>query len=230
MSVPAAGPDLRARRWLIAALGLQVAGAVTLLAVQAITDTWLPPPVSFSQYGVGDTGWIFSLMLVLMAAASGAIVRAAWLAGMVRSLGSALPWGLWILGLVVMGLVPTNEYPEPLGLNGQVHQAAAIVGLLAGPVGAFLLVGLRRPPGRGRAARRTVLGCGLLSYLFLILLVATNFGVDITGLGPDRAWAVHQSVAVCLNIVMGFALCVVIDQRSRRADPVPAPPVPESAR
>lgn len=230
MSVPSAGPDPRARRWLGAALGLQVAGAATLVAVQVITDTWLPPPISFSQYGVGGTGWIFTLMLFLMAAASGAIARAAWLAGMVRSLGAVLPWGLWILGLIVMGLVPTNEYPEPLGLNGQVHQAAAIIGLIAGPIGALLLVGVRPPTGRGRVARRTVLGCGLLSYVFLILLVATNFDIDITGLGPDRAWAVHQSVAVCLDIVLGFALCAVIEQRSTRADHVPAPSVPESAR
>jgi len=108
-----------------------------------------------------------------------------------------------------MAFVPTNEWPEPLSLTGQVHQAAAVCGLFAVPIGAVLMVepfprGARTGPGG--TARIIVVSSAAASWFFLGLLLLTNIDIDVTGLGYQRAWSLHQTIAVVLDIVMTLSL------------------------
>lgn len=206
-----------------------------MIAMQAVGGDWFPPEVSISQYGVGEDGWMLTMTLLFLAAASALLLWGAHRLAAARSWAIVLPWTAWIVALVVMAFVPTNQWPGPLTLTGQVHQAAAVLGLIAAPIGAALMVGLgprSTAVTAGNRARTTVICSALLSWLFLSLLVLTNVDIDITGLGYRRAWSVHQTVAVLLDIVMVFALIICLRARTA-ADPVRAEPsasAPTSSR
>lgn len=197
-----------------------------MIAMQAVGGDWFPPEVSISQYGAGEYGWMLTMTLLLLAGASALLLWGAHRQGAARSWQVILPWIVWTVALVVMAFVPTNEWPEPLSLRGQVHQGAAVLGLFFAPVGAVLMVGLgrrARTDTAGSRARALVIVSALLSWLFLLLLVLTNVDIDITGLGYQGAWSLHQTVAVLLDIAMTFALIVYL--RARVAvDPIGAEP------
>ena len=195
---------------------MTITGAVSVVAMQAVGGDWFPPEVSISQYGVGEYGWMLTMTLLFLAGASTLLLWAAFRQGPGRRWQVALPWTVWILALIVMAFVPTNEWPAPLSLTGQVHQAAAVCGLFAAPIGAVLMVGpLARGNATGPAARARiiVIVSAVLSWFFLGLLLLSNIDVDVTGLGYQRAWSLHQTIAVVLDIVMSFAL--IICQRAR---------------
>jgi len=210
-------------RVLDAALLAMIAGTLSIVAIQVAGDDWFPPEVSISQYGVGEYGWMLTTTLLLLAVTSALLLWGAHRLAVARSWPVILPWTVWIIALIVMAFVPTNEWPEPLTLTGQVHQAAAVCGLFAAPIGAVLMVGLgtrSAPDTVGKRARTIVIGSALLSWFFLGLLLLTNIDIDITGLGYRQAWALHQTVAVLLDIVMVFALIIglralVSDDRMR---------------
>lgn len=205
-------------RILDVALVLMIAGALSVLAMQAVSGDWFPPEVSISQYGIGEHGWMLTMALLFLAGASALLLWGAHRQGAARRWSVILPWTTWIIALVVMAFVATNEWPAPLSLTGQVHQAAAIAGLFFAPIGAVLMVGLGTRDTRdtaGRPARRIVIASAALSWFFLGLLLLTNIDIDVTGLGYRRSWSLHQTIAVLLDIVMVFAL--IISQRTRVA-------------
>lgn len=186
-----------------------ITGAMSVVAMQAVGGDWFPPEVSISQYGVGEYGWMLLMTLLLLAVASALLLWGAYRQGPGRRWQVAVPWTVWILALVVMAFVPTNEWPEPLSLTGQVHQAAAVCGLFAAPIGAVLMVepfprGARKGPGA--TARIIVISSAAASWFFLGLLLLTNIDIDVTGMGYQRAWSLHQTIAVVVDIVMTFAL------------------------
>jgi len=194
-----------------------------MIAMQAVRRDWFPADVSISQYGVGAHGWMLTMTLLFVATASTLALWAAHRQGAARTWPVILPWAVWILACVVMAFVPTNEWPEPLSLTGQVHQAAAVCGLFAAPIGAVLMVGLGSrgsSPRSGARARTVVLTTAPLSWVLLGLLVLTNIDIDVTGLGYQAAWSLHQTVAVVLDIIMIFALIICLRARAN-VDPGP---------
>jgi hypothetical protein len=204
-----------------AALVVMIVGAFCVLAMQAVSGDWFPPDVSISQYGVGRYGWMLTFTLLCLAAASALLLWGAYRLGSARQWRVVLPGTVWILALVVMAFVPTNEWPAPLSLTGQIHQAAAVLGLFVAPIGAMLMVGVgarHHGPTDGKTGRRAgavAVGSALLGWFFLVLLLLTNIDIDVTGLGYQRAWSLHQTIAVVLDIIMVFAL--IISMRARAA-------------
>ncbi len=200
------------------ALLVMTAGAISLIAMQAVRGDWFPPEVSISQYGVGDNGWMLTMTLLFMALASGLL-----LVGSHRQAGNPnwavlLPWSIWTLALVVMAFVPTNEWPAPLTLTGEIHQGAAILGLFFAPIGAVAMAGISRrdtPGSLAARARAVAIACAGLSWFCLGLLLLTNIDIDITGLGYKDAWSLHQTLAVVLDILMVFALIICLRARAQ---------------
>jgi len=205
-------------RLLNLSLFVMIGGAISVLVMQAVSQDWFPPEVSISQYGVGDYGWMLTVTLLFLAVASALLLWGADRQASTRQWSVVLPWGIWIIALTVMAFVPTNEWPEPLSLSGQIHQGAAIFGLFFAPMGAVFMVGVGRRDAQGSLAARAraaVIACACLSWLFLGLLLLTNIDIDITGMGYKDAWSLHQTVAVVLDIVMVFALIVCLRARER---------------
>ncbi len=195
------------------------AGTSSLLAMQAVRGDWFPPEVSISQYGVGETGWMLTMTLLLMALASALLLVGHYRQAGAPTLSVLLPWTIWTLALVVMAFVPTNEWPGPLSLTGQIHQGAAIFGLFFAPIGAVAMAGIARrdsPKSTAARARVVAIACAGLSWFFLTLLVLTNIDIDVTGLGYQDAWSLHQTVAVVLDIIVVFALIICLRARERR--------------
>lgn len=218
-------------RILDSALIVMIVGAISVLAMQAVGGDWFPPEVSISQYGVGRYGWMLTMTLVFLSVASALLLWGARRLGAVRTWPAALPWIIWTIALLVMAFVPTNEWPAPLSLKGEIHQAAAVLGLFFAPIGAVVMVLTGAPSGGrtpGATARLVVIGAALLSWVFLVLLVLTNVDIDPTGLGNQRAWSLHQTVAVVLDIVMTFAL--INHLRARAAADGSAPRTTETER
>ncbi len=209
-----------------------ILGALCVLAMQAVSGDWFPPDVSISQYGVGTYGWTLTVTLLFLAAGSALLLWGAYRLSAARQWRVVLPWTVWILALVVMAFVPTNEWPAPLSLTGQIHQAAAVLGLFVAPIAAMLMVGVRAGPNghtvgtAGRRAATVAVGSGLLGWFFLVLLLLTNIDMDVTGLGYQRAWSLHQTIAVVLDIIMVFALIISLRAQAAtaraRAQPSPA--------
>lgn len=193
-----------------------IGGAISVVAMQAVSGDWFPPEVSISQYGVGDLGWMLTMTLLLLAGASALLLWGADRLAPNRPWPVILTWSVWIIALTIMAFVPTNEFPDPLTLTGKVHQGAAIFGLFIAPISAVLMVGIhpRDVPNTVAArARSAAVACGGLSWFFLGLLLLTNIDIDITGLGYKHAWSLHQTVAVVLDIVMVFALIICLRAR-----------------
>lgn len=207
------GPHrLPAARVLDAALLVMIAGTLSIVALQMVSRDWFPPEVSISQYGVGEYGWLLTATLLCFAGASALLLWGAQRQAPRLGWTVIAPWTVWIAALVVMAFIPTNEWPGPLTLTGQIHQAAAICGLFFAPIGAVLMVrpAIHSETRTGRRARAVVVSSALLSWFFLGLLLLTNIDIDITGLGYRRAWSLHQTIAVLLDIVMVFALIVCL--------------------
>lgn len=222
-------------RVLDAGLLAMTAGAISVLAMQAVSGDWFPPDVSISQYGVGNNGWMLTVTLLFPAVASALLLWGAERQAPVRQWSVILPWTVWILALVVMAFVPTNEWPAPLTMTGKVHQAAAICGLFFAPIGAVLMVGIRgraEPSIVAARARAVAIACAGLSWFFLGLLLLTNIDVDVTGLGYKRAWSLHQTLAVVVDIGMVFALIICFRARvgAERLQLLPSAAGPTASR
>jgi len=200
------------------ALVVMTAGTISLLAMQAVRDDWFPPEVSISQYGVGDHGWMLTMTLLVMALASALLLVGSHRQAAAARWAVLVPWTIWTLALVVMAFIPTNEWPGALSLTGEIHQAAAVFGLFFAPIGAVAMAGItRRDRPKSTAARGRVVAitCAGLSWFFLGLLLLTNVDIDVTGLGYQRAWSLHQTLAVVLDLVMVFALIICLRARER---------------
>lgn len=221
---------------------MMIISTTSLIAMQAVAGDWFPPEVSISQYGVGAYGWTLTSTLLFFACAAGLILWSAHRLGAATGWLGILPWSLWILSLTVMAFVPTNEWPAPLSLGGQIHQAAAVCGLFSAPIGAVLMArGGQSGPrltsgGRRPRAQTLVVVSALSSWFFLALLLLTNIDIDVTGLGYRRAWSLHQTLAVVADIVMTFALIICLRVQADhdapvapgRSAPPSAPPPPSS--
>lgn len=187
-----------------AALGIVLCGAIQLVA-----SDLFPPDVSVSQYGIGPHGWVFTLWTVVVAISIPALLVAR--PGFRRA---ALPWVVvGGLGLVVMGLVRTDAGGLQQSGHAKVHMIAAIVGLVAIPIG--MAVGLRT----ARACwRRSAWLLVVLSAVALVMVLASAAGAATFGLDAPHSWALWQSVAVTVDMAL-----LVVFAASSPAEPIDCP-------
>lgn len=171
-------------------------GWVLLVLMQWVSGDWLPPDISFSQYGVGPHGWLFSLYLLALSIGPLLMDRA-------RPTGRLTTILLIIgfLGCLVMALVSTDPGGLQQTPRAKVHMIGSIFGLSLGPIGSALSL-LR---GR-RVPRWLPLGLVGLSALSLILLIISAAGVNTLGVGATRSWAYCQTVAAIADMLMLLVL------------------------
>lgn len=184
-----------------------LASCLLLIAVQIVSRDWLPPAISFSQYGVGPHGWIFALYLLSFALAPVCLDRAL---PTTRTITVMLLVGL--AGCAVMAIVSTDPGGLQQSLRAKVHMVGSVVGLSLTPLGmAGSMWIVRRVP---RPITLVVVGFSALS---LILLVVSAFGVDTLGVGSATSWAVWQTCAALADVVLLVLMTV-----SGRPRPTPA--------
>lgn len=165
------------------------------VVMQAVAGDWLPPEISFSQYGVGPHGWIFSLFLITFGLAPLLLERAVPAHRAVRVL---LLVGM--AGCLVMALVRTDAGGLQHSLQAKIHMGGAVLGLSGSPLGCAGLLWQFRRTWRPVTAVLVV-----VSTSAILLLLVTATGVDTLGLGTETSWAVWQTVATLADMVLAIA-------------------------
>ncbi|MGI8591520.1 MAG: DUF998 domain-containing protein [Nakamurella sp.] len=194
--------DKSVQNWWLAGLALVVASWVLLVLAQAVTGDWLPPEISFSQYGVGTNGWIFSLYLICQSVGPMCLDRAVPTGRVTRVLLVA-----GTLGSLVMAVVRTDPGGLQHSASAKVHMVASVVGLVGVPIGTTVAA-LRS----GRTPRFLPWTFVMISAASLVLLVISATGVDTLGVGATTSWAYWQTCAVLADTV----LTVLMLQTTRR--------------
>ncbi len=178
-------------------LGLSIVFGVL---AQAAKHDWLPPKISFSQYGVGPAGFLFSLWVLSVVAAPLCFLR-------YRPAGRLAAVLLWTAaaGALVMAAVRTDPSGLQQSWNSRVHTTGSVVLLACLPFGICA--------GLAKARRRWLVLAWLLliaAAVSLTLLLFAAAGYDSAGLGPQESWAFWQTVAILAEtgMVMVYAVGV----------------------
>ncbi|MBM9475198.1 DUF998 domain-containing protein [Nakamurella flavida] len=193
------------------------------IGVQAGAGDPLIPDISYSQYGLGPRGWMFSLWAVLL----GIGPLLLWRARPVPGRAPILCLAVGTVGTLVMAVVRTDAGGLQQSLQAQVHAAGAIAAMVALPTG--IVLALRFAPTR---VARTAAGLGLASLAGLLLIGAAAAGVDILGIGQQDAWAFWQGFTVLVDMLLLGLYAVAVGSlpvrpaAGRPDAPPPAPRVP----
>ncbi len=201
---------------LVLAWVLTATAMVVFVVMQATKGDWFPPAVSVSQYGVGPSGWTFSVFLLTMAAAAicwASIGRPTrWVDSLV-TIGSA--------GCVVDAFVRTDPGGLQRSWHAKVHLIGSIPILVAIPM-AFCLLVVRHG---ALVMRCLVIVLTVITGIGLVLLVLAAFGLDTTGAGPEQSWAWWQAVAVVADLSLLAATACVLTAGAVRGRLTLAPTV-----
>ncbi len=191
-----------------------VSAVALCLALQQINHDYFPPKISISQYGIGPNGWMFTAWSVVTVIASLAVYRANPL--------RRQPDGYFLVvgsvGLVIMGIVRTDLGGLQQSWHAKVHMIASIVALVALPLGMALGLNWARTWWR-----RTGWSLVVVSNAALIMVLVSAAGVATPGWDAQHSWALWQSVAVTLDMVLlvVFAMATFAPARERPGRPCP---------
>src|SRR5579863_8584026 len=150
--------------WL--AIALTIATILLLTALHLLSSEFAPSWRMISEYAFGHYGWMLSLMFICMGTSPWALAVAVWPDVPTRA-GQV---GVWFLAVSGFGGVMASwlDVTHETG-----HAIAGLLGVLGFPIGALLVsVSLGRNE-RWRGTRRSMLWFANLSWVSVVLLVAT---------------------------------------------------------
>ncbi|WP_029135911.1 DUF998 domain-containing protein [Nakamurella lactea] len=176
--------------------GVIAVGWLLFILMQWVSGDWLPPAISFSQYGVGPHGWLFSLYLLAFSIGPLLLDRANPTGRLTTTL-----LVIGFLGCLVMALVATDPGGLQQSPRAKVHMVGSVFGLSLVPIGCCLSL------VRGRRVSRWLpLGLIGVSAVSLILLIVSATGVDTLGVGAAESWTYSQTGAAVVDMLMLVAL------------------------
>lgn len=187
---------------LIAGRGCTALGWLLWVALQVLADDPFPPEISVSQYGLGPTGWVFTVWAAALGAAPLLLLAGAAAPGPTRPV-------LWVgfAGAALMAVVRTDEGGGAMSGHAQAHMAGAVVALVFLPLG--IVLALRGAPP---AARRLALALTALAAVLGVLVIMSATGLDTAGLGAGGSWALWQGALVVVEMILVTVLAVVADR------------------
>lgn len=163
------------------------------IAFQVVAGDPLIPDISYSQFGVGPHGWVFSLWAVLLGVGPLLLLRFRPVPGR----GALVCLLIGAVGAFLMAVVRTDAGGFQQSPQAQIHAAGATAAMVCLPTG--IVLALRFSPGP--AARiSAVLGLASLAGLVCIGLAAAGF--DPLGMGQQGAWAFWQGVTVLVDMLV----------------------------
>ena len=170
-------------------------GAVTA-AVVLIGALHVVPPSSalspyrrtISEYALLETGPIFNVAVLVLAAGSVATVLALVGASLApaRS-GGVLALLLWSVALAAVVYFPKHSWSLGPSNNGTIHRAASLIAFLSLPLGALLIGRAWRAHPRWRGHAGWSLGLGLCSLLCFSPIAIAILAQPLTGVRWWRA-------------------------------------------
>ena len=150
--------------WL--AIFLTGAAISLLAALHVLSPEFSPSWRVISEYAFGHYGWVLSLMFLSMGSSSWALAAAIW--PEIRTMGGQV--GTWLLLIAGLGGVLAS-YFDITHMIG--HTIAGLLGVIGFPIAAMLLSVALGHNKDWRAARPRLLLVANLSWISVVLLVAT---------------------------------------------------------
>jgi len=188
-----------------------MAGTLILLfVVPALAGDPLPPEISFSQFGLGPWGWLFSVWVVLLPIACFSYYRA----GPVKPRAALILLTIGAFGCLVMAVVRTDAGGLQASGNAQIHTAASVLALFGIPYSSVVLLWTY-----GRRWRLVGIALAVVHTVGIALLLLAATGLDTAGMGQERSWAFWQFVAVLADHALVLALAVATQLVPRASKP-----------
>jgi hypothetical protein len=148
------------------AIALTVIALLMLAGLHVLSPEFAPSWRMISEYALGRYGWVLSLMFLTMGTSSWALAAAIW-PQVQTAVGKV---GLWFLLAAGLGGVMASVFDVTRETG---HGIAGLLGVIGFPVAALLLsVSLHRND-TWRGAARGLLWVANLSWVSVVLLVAT---------------------------------------------------------
>lgn len=177
---------------LIAGRGCTVVGWLLWVVLQVLADDPFPPEISVSQYGLGPTGWVFTLWALALGAAPLLLLAGRAAPGPARPV-----LRVGFAGAALMAVVRTDEGGGAMSAHAQAHMVGATVALVLLPLG--IVLALR---GASPAIRRLADALTLVAAVLGVLVVMSAAGWDTAGLGAGRSWALWQGALVVVEMIL----------------------------
>ena len=194
-------------------------GWILWIVLQVAAGDPFPPEISLSQYGLGGTGWLFSVWVLVVAITPLLLLRS-------RPVPGAARWLLLagLAGTAVMAFVRTDEGGPQLSMNAKVHQAGSVMALIFVPLGILLV--LRYAPRRHWRVGLLLVVAGAVAG-GLVLVSAS--GLDTAGLGPARSWALWQGILIIIEMLLVSLYALVVGTIDPGSGPARGPSPVQSA-
>lgn len=207
------------RGWRVAGRWCAALGWILWVLLQFVNADPFPPAISMSQYGLGGTGWIFSVWVVVLATGPLLLLKYRPVPGPAR-------WLLWIgyAGAWLMALVRTDEGGAQVSFTADAHMAGAVLTLVFLPLG--ILNALSHAAAPWRVAAIVLVGAAAAAGTLLLLAAA---GIATAAPDPAASWAWWQGVLVVVEMLLvGLYALGVRSVRSAPGRPGRAAPVQSS--
>ena len=148
------------------AMGAAAATLLLLAGLHVLSPEFDPSFRMVSEYALGHFGWVLSLMFLAWGISSWALALALW--SQVKTRAGRV--GLWLLVIAGLGEAMASVFDITHDTG---HSIAGVLGIGGFPVAALLLsVSLGRLPA-WRSAKKPLLWTANLSWISVVLLVAT---------------------------------------------------------
>ncbi|HZM68592.1 MAG TPA: DUF998 domain-containing protein [Nakamurella sp.] len=188
------------RAWKVGGQTCAAAAWVLWLAVQIVAADPFPPEISVSQYGIGPHGWLFSVWVVVLAAAPLLLFRYRPVPGPAR-------WLLWVggVGSLVIAVVRTDEGGPQVSVHARVHMVGAVLAMVALPLAVVAVLRFAAP--LWRRLSRVLAGMWAISGAAILMAAV---GVDTAGMGAPASWAFWQGLAIVVDMALIGAYAVAV--------------------
>jgi len=193
----------------VAGIVASAAAVVLILALHMVPPTAQLDPFrrTISQYAATESGWVFNVAVLALAAGSLAILGALAVTRIAAALSvGSLALLLWSAALVAVVIFPRYNPAGGSAMTGGIHRAVSLVAFLSLPVAALLLARpwLRHPVWQAHA--RSVFALGLTSLLCFAPIGIAILTQPLTGL---RWWQAIPLGAVERLLALAEVLAVL---------------------
>jgi hypothetical membrane protein len=193
---------------------------LAVLALHVLQPSLNPRDEAVSYYVHGPFGWLLTAGLIALGIGSLGLVIGllCTVGGRWAGAGRGLV-GVWGVGVLLAGVFrtdPPGHWSEPPSLSGIVHGNAAIVAILALPLGALCLAMSFRQDGRWRSKGNRFLGLAVATGISLVLFMASLVPVFVRP-GPPILLGLSERVLLAIYAVWLVAVGLGVVKRTETA-------------
>ncbi len=173
-----------ARPFAAAGFAAVFTGVLAVSALHVLPPTAAISPIrrTISEYAYYETGWVFNLGVLILAAGSLAVFAALAYAKLIRPASFAsLGLLLWSAGLAAVVYFPKHDWSVGPSTHGTIHRMASLVAFLSLPLGALLVTVMWRRERRWRGSVWLTAIPALAALAFFSVIIGAYLLTPYTG-------------------------------------------------